>query len=57
MKKFEICDLHTDRTYEVLGEDHHTLDIVWSSQKNWFQSGALVKITDENGESKVFEKE
>ena len=57
MKKFEVCDMKTDRTYEVGGDENTTLEMVWRSQMSWFSSGALVKITDENGNCQMFEKE
>lgn len=58
MKRFEIYDLNTDRTYEVSGDKTTSIDFVWRSQKHWFSSGALVKITDlTTGVSEIFTKE
>ena len=56
MKRFEVCDLNTDRTYEVGGNENTTIDDVWESQKCWFSSGAFVEITDEDGNKKTFQK-
>jgi len=41
-------------SYAVQGNENTTLDTVWASQKCWFMHGARVKITDDEGNSKMY---
>ena len=48
---------HGDRSYILYADPWTTLDLAWASQKCWFMPGSVVTITDENNNSKTFEKE
>lgn len=54
MKERYFTVEHKHRAYTVLGNENTTLDMVWASQKCWFMKGSRVKITDDNGNSKMY---
>lgn len=56
MPVYKIENLKTGKISEVTASQPVPLDIVWDTQKSWYVGEAKVKITDETGNSKIFEK-
>lgn len=54
--KYTITNNKTGRTYVTESYVEVELDRVWMSQKDLFSFGCQVTITDENGNSKTFDK-
>ena len=60
--KYIVENIKTGRSYTVEGpiarklSPEQELEMVWMGEKYWFLSPATVRITDENGNSKVFTK-
>ena len=42
--------------YTLYAAPWTTLDSAWDSQKYWFSKGSRVRITDEKGNKKIFER-
>lgn len=57
MKEFTVRNNANNREHKAYGNENHTLDMVWLSQKIWFSKGSSVTITNDKGESKTFIKE
>lgn len=60
--KYIVENIKTGRKYTVESlivenrPPEAALEMVWMGEKYWFLSPATVRITDENGNSKVFTK-
>lgn len=56
MPVYKIENLKTGKISKVTASEPVPLESVWDSQKCWYVGETKVKITDEAGNSKIFEK-
>jgi hypothetical protein len=53
---YTIIDNKTNREYYISSFCEVPLDVVWASQKNWWNKGASLTIKDEKGNAQTFNK-
>lgn len=56
MPVYKIEDLKTGKISKVTASQPVLLEVIWDTQKSWYVGEAKVKITDEAGNSEIFEK-